>query len=88
MLTGTPVVASDHGAFRETIACDRCRPHTEAEWLAALDNAPKKSPMALREDAIRKYSLEAVGRKYDRILSSVPQMRRTGFYGEAGVPIG
>jgi glycosyltransferase involved in cell wall biosynthesis len=83
MLTGTPVVASDSGAFRETIDCWRCRPHTKAEWLAALESAPKRSPMKLRERALRAYSMEAVGHQYDRIFQSIPGLRKHGWNGES-----
>ena len=81
MMTGTPVITSDHGAFTETVPCRRCRPHTEAEWLAALGVALTKDPAALRSHALSRYSTAVIGPQYHEIFQQIPQMRRTGWHG-------
>jgi len=78
MLTGTPVLASDQGAFAETMdPAFRC--HTFGDWLAGLDHAEKVANLQLRERAISRYSLEAVGPQYDRIFQQIPEMRVRGW---------
>lgn len=69
MLCGTPVFASDWGAFTETVERPyRCR--TVAEYVEAIDSylgsAGKSRRKKLREKARTRYSLEAVAPQYER----------------------
>lgn len=78
MLTGTPVVASDHSVFVETIPSPALRARSLADYLAAIEVAQRAVPAKLREHALQ-YSMEAVGPRFDRVLQSVPALRREGF---------
>lgn len=78
MLTGTPVLTSDHSAFTETVP-DAWRCRTRGDWLRALDAVGTADPAALRERTVARYSLQAVGRTYDRILRQIPALQRAGW---------
>lgn len=83
MLTGTPVITSDFGAFRETNPCHICRPHTLGGWLEALEYTKTKDSAALRQHA-EAYSMESVGPQYARIFEQIPAMRRKGWHARRG----
>jgi hypothetical protein len=84
MLTGTPVLSVDYGAFSETIP-DYFRCHTQADWIAAIDLADqlyggKKSAcrdLQKRTQAI--YGLDPIGKRYDAIFQQVPALRKYGW---------
>lgn len=81
MLTGTPVLTSTYGAFSETVP-DELRCNVFGDWLAGLDvvqTADSSYRRALRERAIRRYSLQAVGLMYDKIFKRIPEMRSRGW---------
>lgn len=71
MLSGTPAVTSDFGAFRETVEPGRTgyRFSTLAEGVAAATAALDLNRPAIRRRALARYSLEAVGPKFDRWFS-------------------
>lgn len=70
--SGTPVITTDWGAFPETViavgGCDdtgfRCR--TFKEFIQATENICDISPAACRHNAETRYSMDAIGPKYDR----------------------
>lgn len=68
MLSGTPAVTSDFGAFRETVEPGRTgyRFSTLAEGVDATVAALQLSRPAIRRRALARYSLEAVGPQFDR----------------------
>src|SRR4051812_20184576 len=61
MSCGTPVVATDWGAFTETVIHGktgfRCR--TFKQFIEAVEAAPTLDPHGIREHALSNYSLEA-----------------------------
>jgi hypothetical protein len=65
-MCGTPVVTTDWGAFVETVAHGvsgyRCR--TQAEFLWALQHVDSLDRTAIRQRALRKYSVAAVTDQY------------------------
>jgi glycosyltransferase involved in cell wall biosynthesis len=68
MLSGTPVIASDWGAFTETVqpGISGERFATLREGVEAVEKVKAIKPAALRKWATSRYSLEAVGPQYDR----------------------
>lgn len=70
MLTGTPVVASDFGAFIETVepGITGYRFHTLAEGAAAVTRALTLDRASVRARALERFSLEAVGPQFTRWL--------------------
>lgn len=78
MLTGTPCLTSDHSVFVETIPAP-LRSRTLADWLTALEVAETWDGNALRQTAIARFGMEAVGKQFDAIFRTIPAMRRDGF---------
>lgn len=72
-LCGTPVITSDFGAFTETVIQGvtgfRCR--TRQTFLDALDLSLATDPSVIRESAVRRYSLAAIGTKYAAAFGEV-----------------
>lgn len=84
-LCGTPVVATTYGAFTETIE-DRVtgwRCHTLGDFLAAIDRAPELDRAAIAARARGLYSLERVGRMYDRALRQIHDVFFDGWFSPA-----
>lgn len=80
MLTGTPIITTAHGAFTETVPEQwRCR--SAGEWLAHLDQLELyPRPAEIREEAVRRYSLEAVGARYAAIFGEqLPALAHSGW---------
>lgn len=67
MLSGTPAVTPDFGAFRETVEHGRTgyRFSTLAEGVKAVRAAVKLNRAAIRRRALQRFSLEAVGPMFD-----------------------
>lgn len=81
MLCGTPVITVDFGAMTETISGGmgfRC--HTLQDWLDAVDNVGRLDRKYIAETARSKYSLEACGKKYDKIFMQLNDLYRKGWY--------
>lgn len=82
MLCGTPLVASDWGAFTETVESGvngfRCK--TLNEWIEAIENCKKLDRSKIRENAIKKYSLESCSHEYDKAFKMIYELRRGGWY--------
>ncbi len=68
MLSGTPVVASDWGAFTETVVpgVSGYRFSTLAEGVAATRRAMTLKRANVRRHALSRYTLERVGPQFDR----------------------
>lgn len=78
MLTGTPVLTSDHGAFTETVPSFR-RCHTAGDWMLGLDETLQVHPASLRAYATNRYAMGMVGPKYARIFRDIPGLRTHGW---------
>lgn len=65
---GTPVITTDWGAFTETVidGVTGFRCHTFGEFKRAAEKAHTLNSYAIRQHAIRNYSLEIIGEKYER----------------------
>jgi glycosyltransferase involved in cell wall biosynthesis len=76
MLTGTPLIAHDYGAFTETIIHGitgyRCK--TLGDWLEAIRVAPQLQRRIISLEAADRYSLAACARKYDRAFRQLVEL--------------
>jgi glycosyltransferase involved in cell wall biosynthesis len=68
MLSGTPVVASDWGAFVETVEPGNTgyRFRTLQQGADAVKQAMELDPKRIRKRAVQRYSLPSVARQFDR----------------------
>ena len=82
MLCGTPVVATDWGAFPELIQNGfngfRCR--TQAEFVAAVRACGGLDRAAIRARALERFSVAAVAPRYREYLSYIWKIHRDGGY--------
>ena len=82
MLSGTPVITVDWGAFTETVQHGvtgfRCR--TFEQFLWATKNIDTISPRACREWAVKNYSFEKVGKMYKEYFQSLQNLSNQGWY--------
>ena len=81
MLCGTPVVAVDYGAMTETVQHGmgfRC--HTLQDWLDGIEGAGDLDRAAIAARARATYSLEACGKRYDKIFKQLNDLYRKGWY--------
>lgn len=67
MLSGTPAVTSDFGAFRETVedGVTGCRFSTLAGGVAAVEQAVTLDRKRIRRRALSRYTLEVLGPEFD-----------------------
>jgi glycosyltransferase involved in cell wall biosynthesis len=81
-MCGVPAVTTDWGAFTETVETGvsgfRCR--TQAEFVEAVRLAPLLPPTAIRERALRLYSIEAVTDDYLAYFDFVWNVHTNGGY--------
>lgn len=82
MLCGTPLIAVDYGAFTETIidGVTGFRCHTLQDWIDAIHNVDKLDRSIVADTARSRYSLEACGKKYDKIFQDINNLRQGGWY--------
>lgn len=82
MLCGTPLVATDYGAFTETVVDGvtgfRCK--TLREWLEAIDLVGTLDRKKVADIARSRYSLEACGAKYDKAFQQIHELYGAGWY--------
>lgn len=81
MMCGTPVVSVDFGAMTETIQDGmgfRC--HTLQDWLDAIRDVGDLNRKFIADTARSKYSLEACGKRYDKIFRQLNDLWRKGWY--------
>jgi len=81
MLCGTPAISVDNGAMTETIQEGmgfRC--HTLQDWLDAINDVGDLDRKYIADTARSKYSLEACGKKYDKIFMQLNDLHRRGWY--------
>lgn len=81
-LCGTPLLATDYGAFSETVVHGttgyRCK--TLGDWLTAIDRVPTLNRLEIARRARAHYSLEAVGAQMHRIFQQVSALDKQGWY--------
>lgn len=85
MLSGTPVITSDWGAFPETVLHGvtgyRCR--TLGEFVDAARDIPRLEPAACRRWADANYGMSRVAELYDSYFTRLAQLRGDGWYSSA-----
>lgn len=86
LLCGTPLIATDYGAFTETVQHGvngfRCK--TLQDWLEAIDQVHTLDRRAIATAARATYSLEACGARYDKAFQQVSQLYGKGWYTLSG----
>jgi 2-polyprenyl-3-methyl-5-hydroxy-6-metoxy-1,4-benzoquinol methylase len=82
MLCGTPVVAVDYGAMTETVieGVSGFRCHTLQDWVDGIHDVGNLDRRVIADIARTQWSLEACGRRYDKIFSQLNDLYRSGWY--------
>lgn len=82
MLCGTPLIATDYGAFTETVQEGfngfRCK--TLRDWLEAIDAVGSLNRNAIAERARATYNLQACGAKYAKAFEQIHELYADGWY--------
>ena len=82
MLCGTPVISVDYGAMTETVTEGvmgyKC--HTLQDWIDGINNAGDLDRRTIASIARNQWSLEACGRRYDKIFCQLNDLYRRGWY--------
>jgi glycosyltransferase involved in cell wall biosynthesis len=82
MAMGTPVITTDWGAFTETVQPGvtgfRCR--TLQEFVDAVRDVGKLDRAAIREYALRNFSLDPIGDRYERAFYRLKTLWGNGWY--------
>jgi glycosyltransferase involved in cell wall biosynthesis len=78
-LCGTPSIATDWGAFTETVPPER-RFRTLQEGCDAVERAAEYDPLTLQQDALERFSLEAVAPLYERWFDELSTLWTGGWY--------
>jgi glycosyltransferase involved in cell wall biosynthesis len=82
MACGTPVLATDWGAFTETVVHGqtgfRCR--SLLEFCNAVEAAPTLNPYTIRRHAELNYSLPTIAAKYDAYFQRLSSLWGDGWY--------
>jgi 2-polyprenyl-3-methyl-5-hydroxy-6-metoxy-1,4-benzoquinol methylase len=82
MLCGTPVVSVNYGAMTETVVEGimgyKC--HTLQDWIDGINNAGSLDRRTIASIARNQWSLEACGRRYDKIFCQLNDLYRRGWY--------
>lgn len=79
-MVGTPVITTDFGAFTETVTTGGYRCHNVREFVLAVELAATLDRRGIRENAIQKYGLEAIGPQYNEYLQDLQTLWGAGFY--------
>jgi glycosyltransferase involved in cell wall biosynthesis len=82
MLCGTPLIASDFGAFSETVihGYNGFRCHTLGDWIQAVRETKNLNRRAVASTARITYSLQNVGRQMDKIVRQIENLSNKGWY--------
>jgi glycosyltransferase involved in cell wall biosynthesis len=84
MMSGTPVISSDFGAFVETVEHGktgfRCR--TLGDYLAAVKTVENLDRKYIAEHARQRWTYEVIGKRYDEIFKQIYDLKDGGWYSE------
>lgn len=88
MLAGTPVIAPDFGVFSETVTHGVSGFHFRMfqEGVDAVRKAERLCPRTIRNYALERYSLDAVGPKFDKWFNRLVALYGAGWYDRAHAP--
>lgn len=82
LLCGTPLIATDYGAFTETVQEGfngyRCK--TLLDWLEAIEAVESLDRRAIANKARATYSLQACGKRYDKAFTQIAELYADGWY--------
>jgi len=81
-MCGTPVISVNYGAFTETVEHGKTgfRCHTLGDFVQALKEVDKLDRKYIADRARSLYSLEAVGKMYDRVFQQIHNLHQGGWY--------
>lgn len=83
-LCGTPLVAINYGAFKETVEDGKsgflC--NTLADWIESIKRIHTIDRQYVADRARKLWSLETVGKQYDIIFNQIADQREKGWYTE------
>jgi glycosyltransferase involved in cell wall biosynthesis len=79
-LCGTPLIASAHGAFSETVEYPELRCRTLRQWLEAVEITKTINRQRIAERARAKYCLQNVGEMYDKAFKQIAELSGEGWY--------
>jgi glycosyltransferase involved in cell wall biosynthesis len=79
-LCGTPLIASAHGAFSETVEYPELRCRTLRQWLEAVELTKTINRQRIAERARAKYCLQNVGEMYDKAFKQIAELSGEGWY--------
>jgi len=79
MMSGTPVISTDFGAFQETVlnGITGYRCHTLEQFVWAINNVGSLSPFACRQWAIDNFSVDRVAPMFQEYFEMVDRLRDT-----------
>jgi glycosyltransferase involved in cell wall biosynthesis len=84
MISGTPVISSDFGAFAEIVEHGktgfRCR--TLGDYLAAVKAVENLDRKYIAEHARQRWTYEVIGKRYDEIFKQIYDLKDGGWYSE------
>ena len=82
MLCGTPLIASDFGAFTETIqsGVNGYRCHVLKQWLGAINAVQNLDRRKIAEAARARYSLQQCGTEYAAVFRQLDDLHDEGWY--------
>lgn len=82
MLCGTPVVSVDYGAMTETVieGVSGFHCHTLQDWIDSIHAVGDLDRGVIADIARSKWSLEACGKRYDKIFQQLNDLYRAGWY--------
>lgn len=82
MMTGTPVISSDYGAFTETVqnGVSGYRVRTLQQAIDAVEAVGELDPETIREYALERYSFDAVAPLYTEWFDRLATLWHEGWY--------
>lgn len=82
MMTGTPAITTDFGAFTETVVngFNGYRCHTLGEFVEAAKLAPNLNRKKIREAAVERFGLKNSALKYERYFNRLMKLWGDGWY--------
>lgn len=83
-LCGTPLLASNYGAFQETVidGVTGFRCNTLADWVEAIGRSASLDRPMIARLARKRYAKPVIGRQYDRIFRQLQALGGAGWYAD------